>query len=76
MSERLSVVTASPRTRPAFTCGIAVEGEAKTSCTSFESSAVIAGAPPLYGTCTIFTLAMLWRSSAARWPALPLPLEP
>jgi hypothetical protein len=47
MSERLAVVTASPFSRPDLTCGIAVEGDAKTSCTSPDSNAVIAGAPPL-----------------------------
>src|SRR5688572_33507017 len=76
MSERLAVVTARPLSRPDLTCGIAVDGDANTSCTSPDRSAVIAGDPPLYGTWTILVLVMLSMSSPARWPALPAPLEP
>src|ERR1700682_5933809 len=75
-SERRAVVTASALTFPALTCGPAVGADANISCTSPDSIAVIAGAPPLYGTCTIFVLVMLQNNSAARCPAFPLPVDP
>ena len=41
-----------------------------------ESSAIAAGPPPLYGTCTSFVPVMLLKSSPVRWLIAPLPLEP
>ena len=40
-------VTASPRSLPPLIWGIASEGLAKVACTSPETVAAVAGAPPL-----------------------------
>jgi hypothetical protein len=48
---------------------------AKASDTSPPTSAIIAGPPPLYGTCVVFTPVRLLKSSPARCAAEPLPDE-
>ena len=46
------------------------------NCVSPASSACVAGAPPLNGTCTASVPVSTLNSSPARWPALPLLPEP
>src|SRR6266545_202409 len=74
--ERSAVVTASARSLPAFTCGIALARLSNISCVSPASSACVAGAPPLNGTWTIAAAVSTLKSSPARWPALPVLPEP
>src|SRR6185437_8932278 len=74
--ERAAVVTASARSFPAFTWLTALARLSNISCVSPASSACIAGAAPLYGTCTMSTPASTLNSSPARWPALPMLPEP
>jgi len=50
--ERCAVVTASAFNLPAFTCAIALARLSNMNCVSPASSACVAGAPPLKGTCT------------------------
>ena len=72
---RARLVTASARSRPACTSGSTEGGVANESCVSPASTDCTAGAPPLYGTCTISTPARRWNSTAARCGAEPLPDE-
>src|SRR4051812_14652941 len=65
-SARLADVTARGRMRPAFTYVIAVDTVANMHCKFPASRSSIAGAPPLYGTCTIFTPARVLKISPAR----------
>ena len=69
------MVTASARSLPAFTCGSTAATLANIMSTSPASSAVVAGAPPLYGTWTTFTPAMTLNISPAMWKPLPLLAE-
>ena len=75
-SSARAVVTASARSLPALTCGIALARLSNMNCVSPASSACVAGAPPLNGTCTMSMPVSTLNSSPARWPALPLLPEP
>ncbi|MNT27101.1 hypothetical protein D3C72_1627170 [compost metagenome] len=74
--ERVALVTASARRRPAFTCGSEPGRLSNISCTWLASRSAIAGPLPLYGTCTISTPAIDLNSSPDRWLVVPLPAEP
>ena len=74
--ERLAVVTATAFNFPARTCCIEFARLSNMSCVSPASNACNAGAPPLYGMCTMSMWASVLNSSPARWPALPLLPEP
>ena len=74
--ERCAVVTASARSLPAFTCGMALARLSNMNCVSPASSACVAGAPPLNGMWTMSVPVSTLNSSPARWPALPLLPEP
>ena len=69
----MRLVTASARSRPAWTSGSTEGGVAKASCVSPASTDCTAGAPPLNGTWTISTPASRRNSTAARCGAEPLP---
>src|SRR5690348_7817012 len=71
--ERLAVVTASALKRPACTCGMAGGVVENVSATSPPSSALTAGALPLYGTCTIFVPAIDENVSPERCTIVPFP---
>ncbi len=75
-AERLAVLTAIPLILPAFICGTAVAAVANTSCMLPATRSIIAGPPPLYGTCTILVPAMVLNNSSARCPVPPTPEEP
>ncbi|MND05211.1 hypothetical protein D3C83_258590 [compost metagenome] len=55
---------------------IAVDTVEKISSMLPPSSSVIAGAPPLYMMCCIFTPTIELKISAAMWSAWPMPEEP
>ena len=74
--ERCAVVTASARNLPALTWGMAFARLSNMSCVSPASNACSAGAPPLYGMCTMSTRASVLNNSPARCPALPLLPDP
>ena len=71
--DRSGLVTARARRRPAFTIGITEGGVAKDSCVSPATTEVMAGAPPLNGTCTILTPASWPKSAAPKCGAEPMP---
>src|SRR5690349_13926718 len=70
---RFALPTPSARTRPLFTSGRIDGMLLHVSWASPDSTATIAGAVPLYGTCRIFTLPIELKSSAARCAELPAP---
>ena len=72
---RFAVVTASARSLPACTCGIAVAVLLKKTSVCPPMVSVSAGPVPLYGMWFILTPAMLSKSSVARWITLPCPEE-
>ena len=67
--------TASATSLPAFTCGSTVGVARKPQSASPESTASVAGAGPLYGTCCIVAPVVCSSISAARWPGTPAPPE-
>src|SRR5512143_2560908 len=73
--ERREVVTATGRSLPDFTCGIAAGNVANMSCTWPDNSATSAGPPPLYGTWTMSIPAIDLSISPARCDELPTPAE-
>src|SRR5688572_7209106 len=73
--ERLAPVTATPRNFPARTCGKLEARFANITETWPAMRSVNAGAAPLYGTCTISTLAIELKSTAARCVDVPLPAD-
>src|SRR5260221_11212259 len=73
--ERCGPVKATARKRPARICP-AVEVPDIIAATSPATGAVVAVAPPLYGTWTILIPARTLRASIVRWCWLPLPPEP
>ena len=75
-STRFAEVTASGRIRFAFMLASAVDTVAKINWMLPPTRSTMAGAPPLYGTCCIFTPASVLNSSPARWSANPTPEEP
>ena len=75
-SERTAEVLAMVRTLPLFMWLAAVDTVAKISCRLPPTRSVIAGPPPLYGTCCMRTPAIIENSSPARWSARPAPDEP
>ncbi|MNC84601.1 hypothetical protein D3C83_01590 [compost metagenome] len=72
---RAAAVTPSARSLSARMCGMPVETGAKNTEVSPEVAAVSAGPPPLYDTCSIFTLTRPLKYSAARCVPLPVPAE-
>ena len=75
-AERFAVVTASAFNLPAFSCGVELARLSNMSWVSPASNACSAGAPPLYGMCTMLTPVSVLNNSPARWPALPLLPDP
>ena len=76
LSTRFGEVTARARTLPLWMCGTAVEVPTMNMPTSPAISAVIAWAEdPRYGTWVISTFATALNNSAARWGAVPTPIE-
>ncbi len=73
---RLLVVTASSRSLPAVTWGNAVETFETASYTCPPIRFVSAGPRPLYGTCSMSTLAIIKNSTEARCDVLPTPPVP
>src|SRR5438552_15422587 len=73
--ERCGPVKAMARRRPARICP-AVEVPDIIAATSPATVAVVAGAPPLYGTWIMLIPARALRRSMVRWCWLPLPPEP
>src|SRR6185436_3931156 len=67
---------ASEHRRPDFTCGMPTAIGTSENCTSFASSAVVAGAMPLYAVWVICAPVSDRNSSVARWGELPGPDEP
>src|SRR5215831_3463422 len=72
---RLRLATASARTWPSLICGTTDEAVANIICTCPAITSCSAGAAPLYGTCTMSTLASALNSSPARCAARPWPEE-
>ena len=60
---------------PAFTRLCAYGAVPHISWTRPAIRSTCAGAPPLYGTCVMATLAFILNSSAVRWPELPAPTD-
>src|SRR4249920_4265381 len=73
--ERDELVTASALSLPACTCGNTVGMVANNREVWPAIKSVMAGTLPLYGTCTMSTLAMDLNSSPDRWAAVPLPAD-
>lgn len=74
-TERLRLVTANPRSLPAFTCGSIDATLLNIRCTRPAVRSVIASWTALNGTCTICVPVMSLNSSPPRWNVLPLPLD-
>ena len=72
LDERLGLPIASTRRRPAVTCGSAEGIVTKLICTSPAISAVSCPAVPLYGTCTMLTPAISFKSSAPKCADAPV----
>src|SRR4051812_10417088 len=73
--ERLPVVTARIRTLPLFMKGCADSTGTNAMATSPDRTAVVAGPPPLYGTCVTCTPAYCLSISIDRWLVVPTPLD-
>src|SRR5215210_160813 len=73
--ERFAVVTASGTRVPPSICPTASDILVNTACTSPESTAAVAGAPPRYGTCVSFTPVFALNNSAEKYINPPTPLE-
>jgi hypothetical protein len=73
--ERLGLVTASARSAPDFTCGSEVVIVSNIIVTWPPRRSLSAGALPLYGTWTMSTLAVVFRSSPDRCAPAPAPPE-
>ena len=71
--ERSGLVTASARSRPAFTIGSTEGGVANETCVSPATSDTTAGEPPLNGTCTIWIPAAWLNEAAPKCGAEPTP---
>ena len=76
MATRLSDDTASGRILPAFTCGIRVTMLSNCAWNTPPSRSLVAGALPLYGTCTAEMPAALVKNSPPRCCAVPAPPLP
>src|SRR5678815_5086598 len=75
IDERFAVVTASTLTLPLFMKGCADNTGTNAMSTSPDSTAVVAGPPPLYGTCVTATPAYCFSISIDRWLVVPMPLD-
>src|SRR5262249_32127159 len=73
---RCSLHTATALSLPAFTCGSVTPRLSNMRSISPASSAAIAGADPLYGTCVILNPAADLNISAVRCEVVPLPCDP
>ena len=71
-----ALVTANALTLPDLVCAAMEPDEANITCTSPESSPVIAGPAPLKGMRTMLTPAMALNNSAERCVEAPVPPEP
>ncbi|MNN36413.1 hypothetical protein D3C81_1503080 [compost metagenome] len=71
--ERLLSVTASRRSLPALTCGSVCVPAENSSWVCPATVSTTAGAPPLYGTCSIWMPAIFSNSTALRWLVEPGP---
>src|SRR6266511_398703 len=72
-SERVVLVTASPRSLPALMYSADVGTLSNITCTCPPSKSVSASAPPRYGTCTMSTPVIILNSSPDIWIVDPLP---
>ena len=75
-AERLALVTASARSLPPRTCGMAEAMLPNIRLTCPASKSVSAGLLPLYGTCTMRVPVMALNNTVDKCVALPLPAEP
>ncbi len=75
-AERLALATASGRNVPDLIWLITSSGLIGMNVRRSPIRSVMAGAPPLYGTCSTSMPADSLSISPARWPELPLPAEP
>src|SRR3972149_6301086 len=73
---RFALVTASGLSLPTFSRGSADVRVEKLMSISPAATATTYSDAPLYGTCTIFALAIQLKSSAARCTTPPTPLVP
>jgi hypothetical protein len=73
---RLAVVMASARTVPAASCPMASDMLEKASCTSPETTAAVASAPPRYGTEVNLESVLTRKISAANCIRPPAPTVP
>ena len=73
--ERSGVATPIARSLPALNCSPAVSVSANITCTCPPTRSSSAGAPPLYGTCTMSMPVIILNISAAIWLALPMPAD-
>src|SRR5215213_977652 len=69
----LRLVTPRIRSFPAFACPSDTDGCANVIWTCPATRSVIDGAEPLYGMCTISSLAIVRKSSSARCAPPPVP---
>ena len=74
--ERVSPVTASPRTLPASMSCLAWTGMTRPTSTVPATSAFVAGPSPANGTWTIWMPEVLAIIATVRWGALPSPALP
>ena len=74
-AERVAPVCAITFSLPAFTCGRIAVGLSESTCTSPATRAITAGAPPLYGMCSMRMPAMALSISIESCEMLPLPTE-
>ena len=74
-AERFASVTASSRSLPAFTCGSVWVPAENSTWVWLATVSSTAGAPPLYGTCSMWMPAALSNISALRWLVEPEPAE-
>src|SRR5258705_3725278 len=75
IDERFAVVTARTLTLPLFMKGCADSTGTNAISTSPDSTAVVAGPAPLYGTWVTATSAYCFNISIERWLVVPTPLE-
>ena len=72
---RCALVTASARTLPPCTCGIAVDAIGNANCVAPAMMDGTISTEPLYGTCTTSIPACIAIAAAHRCAALPTPPE-
>ena len=72
-AERFAVVTASARSRPAFTCGNAVGIASNIACTCPAMMSMCASGLDLYAMCSIVIPDIDLNSSPERWIEPPAP---